>query len=408
MAYIGSTPTSQSFISGTDYFNGTGSQTAFTLTRTVASVNDIQAVVNNVVQVPSDAYTISGTTITFTSAPSAGTSNVYVRYLSTTTQVITPSQGTVGTSQLGTITNIASGNTALTLQTGSTPTTAVTVDTSQNVGIGTAIPLTKLHVDSSSTTYSANIRARNSNFGNGVIGAASGILTVATDMNNLAFYTASNLGVDGTSVPTNERMRIASTGDVMIGTTSANGKVTINQTDINARTISASSPASYAATAFRSDSAATSGTGWYHLYGSSSAGSVNNIFIYGNGNIQNANNSYGAISDSKLKENITDATPKLDKLMQVKVRNYNLIGEYEQHKQIGVIAQELEQIFPSMIEETQDRGENDELLETTTKSVKYSVFVPMLIKALQELNTKVDAQATTIAELQARLPAENT
>ncbi len=53
-----------------------------------------------VVQVPNDAYTISGTTITFTSAPSAGTQNVYVRYLSTTTQAITPSQNTVSWSTL--------------------------------------------------------------------------------------------------------------------------------------------------------------------------------------------------------------------------------------------------------------------------------------------------------------------
>jgi hypothetical protein len=100
MSYIGSTPTTQSFIAGTDYFNGTGSQTAFTLSRSVVSANDIQATVNNVVQQPNDAYTVSGTTITFTSAPSAGTQNVYVRYLSTTTQSITPSQGTVSWSTL--------------------------------------------------------------------------------------------------------------------------------------------------------------------------------------------------------------------------------------------------------------------------------------------------------------------
>jgi len=100
MAYVGNTPTTQSFISGTDYFNGDGATIAFTLSRAVVSVNDIEAVVNNVVQQPNAAYTISGTTITFTSAPSAGTSNIYVRYLSTTTQSITPSQNTVSYSSL--------------------------------------------------------------------------------------------------------------------------------------------------------------------------------------------------------------------------------------------------------------------------------------------------------------------
>jgi hypothetical protein len=107
MAYLGSTPEYQSFTSGTDYFNGDGISVAFTLSRPVASVNDIEVVISNVVQQPSTAYSVSGTTITFTSAPPSGTANVYARYMSTATQTITPSPGTVGTSQLSSsLTNV--------------------------------------------------------------------------------------------------------------------------------------------------------------------------------------------------------------------------------------------------------------------------------------------------------------
>jgi hypothetical protein len=120
--------------------------------------------------------------------------------------------------------------------------------------------------------------------------------------------------------------------------------------------------------------------------------------VFTNGNVQNTNNSYGAISDIKLKENVTDATPKLEKLQQVRVVNYNLIGD--EQKQIGVIAQELEQIFPGMVEEAADRDQEGNDLGTTTKSVKYSVFVPMLIKAMQE-------QQALIESLKARLDAAN-
>ena len=99
MSYIGSTPTSQNFISGTDYFNGTGSQTVFTLTRSVNSVNDVEVVINNVIQQP-NSYTVSGTALTLSAAPSAGTSNVYVRYLATNQQSFTVGNNTVGYNQL--------------------------------------------------------------------------------------------------------------------------------------------------------------------------------------------------------------------------------------------------------------------------------------------------------------------
>lgn len=99
MAYIGSTPTTQSFIAGTDSFNGTGLATNFTLSRLVNSVNDVQVVVNNVVQYPPN-YSVSGTTLTISPAPSSGTNNVYVRYLSTTLQSVGVGDLSVSTTKI--------------------------------------------------------------------------------------------------------------------------------------------------------------------------------------------------------------------------------------------------------------------------------------------------------------------
>jgi hypothetical protein len=82
MSYIGSsaTPLPVAF-SGvrTQSFSGTGSQPAFTLSRAVSAVTDIEVVVNNVQQSPFDSsYNISGATLTFSEAPSSGTNNIYV------------------------------------------------------------------------------------------------------------------------------------------------------------------------------------------------------------------------------------------------------------------------------------------------------------------------------------------
>jgi hypothetical protein len=145
MAFIGNTNTTQAFTPAVDYFSGTGSATAFTLSRPVASVAQVQVVIDNVAQNPSSAYTVSSNTITFTSAPLSGTNNIYVYYTSPITQVIAPGQGTVNTTALGNITNIASGNSSLTLQTGSSPTTAVTIDTSQKATFAGAVQTATLN-----------------------------------------------------------------------------------------------------------------------------------------------------------------------------------------------------------------------------------------------------------------------
>lgn len=59
-------------------------------------------------------------------------------------------------------------------------------------------------------------------------------------------------------------------------------------------------------------------------------------------------------SDRNLKDNIVDTTPKLADVLKLKVRNFNFKEEYTKtHKRIGFIAQEVEEIFPSLIGETE-------------------------------------------------------
>lgn len=95
MSYIGNTAQNQTFVAAIDYFSGNGSTTAFTLSKPVASVAQVQVVVNNVAQNPSTAFTVSSNTITFTGAPTSGSNNIYVYYTSPITQTIAPSAGTV-------------------------------------------------------------------------------------------------------------------------------------------------------------------------------------------------------------------------------------------------------------------------------------------------------------------------
>jgi hypothetical protein len=97
-----------------------------------------------------------------------------------------------------------------------------------------------------------------------------------------------------------------------------------------------------------------------------------------NGSVTNGTGSYGTISDITLKENIIDATPKLENINRLKVRNFNFIGD--NFKQIGFVAQEIEEVFPNMVD-TDPKG---------IKSVKTTILIPMLVKAIQEQQAQIE------------------
>ena len=92
MAYIGNSDPSGFSAAIKDRFSGDNSTTGFTLSRATASVNDLQIFVDNVRQEPTIAYTVSGSTLTFTEAPPTGTNNVYVVHTSSVGPTILPPQ----------------------------------------------------------------------------------------------------------------------------------------------------------------------------------------------------------------------------------------------------------------------------------------------------------------------------
>ena len=116
MTYIGNNLTVQQYAPQIATFSGNASTTAFTLPVPVVSAGQIIVSVANVIQNPNSAYSVSGSTLTFTSAPPNGTNNIWVEYTSLQTNTIAPSPGTVTTSSFASTT----GSGAVVLQTSPT------------------------------------------------------------------------------------------------------------------------------------------------------------------------------------------------------------------------------------------------------------------------------------------------
>ncbi len=138
-----------------------------------------------------------------------------------------------------------------------------------------------------------------------------------------------------------------------------------------------------------------------HSASSITASGTISFNVFSNGNVQNTNNSYGAISDVKLKENIADANSQWSDVKGIRVRNYNFI-EGQTHTQIGVVAQEVETVSPGLVTESPDYDNEGNDLGTTTKSVNYSVLYMKAVKALQEAMDRIETLETKVAALESQ------
>jgi hypothetical protein len=519
MAVIGNSSTQQAFTPAIDYFSGNGSTTAFTLSRPVASVAQVQVVIDNVAQNPSSAYTVSSNTITFTSAPLSGTNNIYVYYTSPITQVIAPGQGTVGLTALS-ATGTASSSTYLrgdntwatvASPSAATPTVLGTVYGKQtatgaspyltaygyNAGssVTSAGGVTAIGFEAASSVvsgstvgttavgYQALKSATDTNTGLGYqagfstttqyngtfIGYQAGYSNVANNNTAVGFETfrggtlSQNVAVGCQALYTggnNDNVAIGfqalytegNTGNgqnvaigsgaskittssaynnVLIGYRSGYVATTTNGATCVGATAGRTLTTGGSITCVGSDAGAgitTGGSGTYigASTAASSGGAANEVVLgagngptgkgsstafinaNGGGTYNGANSSsWATTSDRRLKKNIVDNTEGLDKIVQIRVCNFEYRTEDEvtelpkhtvidkQGVQLGVIAQELREVCPDCITEE----------DTGVISVDSDNIFWHMVNAIKDLKALNDTQAATITALTARITA---
>ena len=192
-----------------------------------------------------------------------------------------------------------------------------------------------------------------------------------------------------------ERMRINSSGYVGIGTDSPSEPLQVYNPDYNGAVVRIlnirdTSNANGIKVTIGSSGGA-SGTNSTHFHGNTNA--VGNWYLYANGTT-----SYS--SDERLKKNIeTTRDGYLEDLAKLRVVKYNWNCDKDgDNKELGLIAQEVEKVFPNLVkDDTNPISEDD---PTMYKQLKQSVLPMMLLKALQEANTKIKALEARITALE--------
>jgi hypothetical protein len=277
--------------------------------------------------------------------------------------------------------------------------------TGTNVGIGTTAPVSALHV------Y-ANLSANPITFeGNGSsnawvrwkAGASTSTWQLGASSGAFIFYD---------EYVGSERMRITSDGYLAATNTgtyrniaAAQHSLRNNANSNNVIDVNHSGTSPYGILVSYS-SVDPNNTTNYILSGYSYSSSTSLYNIWSNGTTSGR-------SDARLKKNIVDSTPKLDKLMQLRVVNYEWKESLGGTKELGLIAQEVEEVFPNLVITQPIVKEREITLENGTKeiekyedgdykSLKNSVLPYITIKALQELTAKVQELSAKVAALEAQ------
>jgi hypothetical protein len=261
-------------------------------------------------------------------------------------------------------------------------TTALTVDASQNVGIGTSSPSFEsgtgggLEINNSSGNGS-HLKLTDSASGSG--GTNGFDLYAFNTSGYIENYEAGNIVFRNNG---SEACRINNNGDLFLGTSTANsaGKIDVefNGTSRNGIVL-------------KTTRAAT-GTNFLEFVNSSgsSAGTINH-----NGS---TTVSYNTSSDYRLKENVSYNFDATTRLKQLKPARFNFIADGADKIVDGFLAHEVSNIVPEAITGEKDATKEDGSIKA--QGIDQSKLVPLLTKTLQEALTRIDTLEAKVTALE--------
>lgn len=253
-----------------------------------------------------------------------------------------------------------------------------------NVGIGTSSPQSLLQVGNFSNNSILTLAADASSvssiyFGDGT-GAAlyRGFVEYAHETDTMRIGTSST-----------ERMRITSGGNVLIGTTS-------NPSNYKFVVSSNAWVPHYVAFGINDD-------GRYIGQGNIISGAFQSYdltivnyatsarVVIANGSngvvLNNGATSWSAFSDERLKNVNGSIENAVEKLLSIRAVKYSWKTDETNKENLGLIAQDVEKVFPQVVDESKSFSETD---DTKYLSLRYTELIPVLVKAIQELKLEIE------------------
>jgi hypothetical protein len=239
--------------------------------------------------------------------------------------------------------------------------TAITIDSSENVGIGTTSP---------AFATGTGLQVKGSNFTSVRVTSASstGLDLSQTNDGTSYLYNRDNgaliFGINDT-----ERMRLSTLNRFLVGTTTDRGKLTVlyNSNSNATPTLWCGNDGSSAV--------------WIS-FGNSSGG------VYGSISRSGSATAYNTTSDHRLKENVDYTFDATTRLKQLKPCRFNFIADADTTVD-GFLAHEVQSVVPEAI--TGTHNEEDDEGNPVMQGIDQSKLVPLLVKTIQELEARITA-----------------